>query len=597
MQLEDKLMMEKCKSKINQFLFLFRGFWKCGKLYVVVSCVLAILVNVISVFVSTCMNRDIINGILNQKTFFSIILIAIFYQVLYIVVNVVDTFTTMCFLNKQFVRISAELNKTVFYKALKIKSSNLDDPRFYDDYSWTVKEYVRQSDFTIELIKKILVSLFSLITLFSVLSTGSWFVFLVTCLYLVIIVPLDFKLSKLNINKQKEMQQHNRKLDYVQRTFCLKDFAQVLKITLMPMHLFNWYDSTVIEKMASQDKYNRKISFVSVVQVAIQHICTLGIMCFYIWQIFEGTIGVGDFVATVSAATLLRKTFYNFTTYYKSFNEISYVAEKICNFFDSEIEDQQSNGVILTEKSCSIQLCNVTFSYPNTDIGVSNLDMNIRPGQKVAIVGTNGAGKTTLVKLLLKLYEPDKGNILINGMPLNDYNLVEYRLSTGVALQETNIFALGIRENLSRYQKMEDTQIDEVLDVLSMNRVIEQSKHNYSVSFLREFDSNGVELSGGERQKVALGALLNKKFPLLILDEPTSALDPIAEFELNQIMVNKSLESTTIIISHRLSAIKNVDYIYVMDNGKIVEHGTHQTLLENKSFYYDMYMKQVSLYS
>ncbi len=561
------------------------------------SCLLAVLANVISIVNSTCMNRDIINAIIAQKTLMNVVLIAAFYQLLYVIVNVVDTSVTMCFLNKQFVRISSELNKSVFYKAVSTKCSKLDDPAFYDNYSWTVKEYVNLADSAVELLKKILISLFSLVTLFSILRGGSGVVFFVTCLYLVIVIPLDRKLSELNVEKKREMQQHNRKLDYVQRIFYLKDYAQVLKITLMPNYLFRWYDNTVSSKMESQDKYNTKISVVSIIQVALQHILTLSVMWFYIWQIFKGNIGVGDFISAVSAAALLRKTFYNITTHYKKFNEISMMAEKIQEFFHSPPEKEGGDENIFFEKPCSVQLKNVSFSYPNTNIGVSNLNMDIKAGSKIAIVGSNGAGKTTLIKLLLKLYDPDEGEIIINGFPMQNHNLSQYRLSTGVALQGTSIFALSIRENLSRYHEMNDAQIEKTLSALSLNKILEQSKGDYSTPFLRDFDKNGIELSGGEQQKIAIGALLTKKFPLLILDEPTSALDPMAEFELNQIITNKALESTTIIISHRLAAIKNVDYIYVMDNGKIVEQGTHQELCAKKNRYYEMYTKQSTLFN
>ena len=123
-------------------------------MYVLLSCLLAVLANVISIVNSTCMNRDIINAIVAQKTLMNVVLIAAFYQLLYVIVNVVDTSVTMCFLNKQFVRISSELNKSVFYKAVSTKCSKLDDPAFYDNYSWTVKEYVNLSDSAVELLKK-----------------------------------------------------------------------------------------------------------------------------------------------------------------------------------------------------------------------------------------------------------------------------------------------------------------------------------------------------------------------------------------------------------------------------------------------------------
>ena len=491
------------------------------------------------------------------------------------------------------------MNKCVFNKAISTKFELLDDPKYFDNYSWSIKEYVNQSDNAVELIKKILVSFFSFATLITVFATTStsWVVLVATTVYLLIMIPLDKKLSTFNVDKKEEMLQHNRKLNYIQRVFFYKEFAQLLRISLMPSHLSKWYDAIVSMKMNSQDKYNRKIAFISVIQMTIQYIVTFSIMAFYIFQVFADNIGVGDFIALVSAAALTRKILYNFTSHYKSFNEIALHSTKIKMFFNSDDEDYNNNGLVIKSDPCSIDFQNVSFEYKNTNIGVSNINMQINPGEKIAIVGNNGAGKTTLVKLLIGLYKPKSGAIFVDGLPIDNYELKSYRLSTGVALQDTQVFAMSIRDNMSRYENLDDAEIKNILSKMSLDRIDNQANGDYSIPFLRDFDKNGIELSGGERQKVALGTLLCKSFPILILDEPTSSLDPIAEFEFNQLITSKTISATTIIISHRLSAIKNVDRIFVLKDGVIVESGTHDELYNNRSLYYEMFKKQSSMYS
>lgn len=591
--------LHRMKKKINNYCFLIKNFWKYGKVYFFLAAVIAILTNLVSIWVATCLNRDIINAISEQRKFFQIVLIAVVFEFCSFLVMLLDSSINMCCLNRMFVNISAKLNLIVYKKAQQLKLSNLDNPAFYDNYSWTIKEYVKQSDDAINLFIKTLVSTFSLATLLVLLSTTGWFILLITIVYLILIVPLDAKNSRLNVKKQEQMQHHNRKLNYVQRVFYLKEFAQTLKLTLIPVHLFRWYDKTVEEKKNTQSLYNGKINLIACIQFFLQHLFTLSVLIFYIWQVYNGKISIGVFVSLVSAATLLRRTFYNFTTHYKKFNEIALSTEKIQAFFSAPIEEERS--LFFTEeenlKPYHIQFHNVSFCYPGKKIGVSNINFDVQPGSRIAIVGSNGAGKTTILKLLLGLYEPQQGEILVNGVSLNHLCLSNYRKSVGVALQDTNIFAISVHDNLSRYREMHNDEIRTALNNLSLNRIQEQSDLDYQTPLLRDFDKNGIELSGGERQKIALAAILYQNFPLLILDEPTSSLDPISEFELNQIILNKATDSTTIIISHRLAAIKGVDKIIVLDHGEIIEYGTHQELIEKQGFYYDMFSKQTSLYT
>ena len=558
---------------------------------------MAILANVVTVVTSTCMNRDIVNALINNSEPVKPILVALLYQLLYIFITVLDISVNFLYLNKKYVGISAELNKCVFNKAISAKYEFLDDPEYYDNYSWSIREYVNQSDNAVELIKKILVSFFSFTTLITVFATTSksWVVLVVTMVYLIIMIPLDKKLSTYNVDKKKELLQHNRKLDYIQRVFFYKEYAELLRISLMPSHLSKWYDEIVSMKMNLQDKYNRKIGSISIIQMTIQYVATFLIMAFYIFQVFADNIGVGDFIALVSAAALTRKILYNFTSHYKSFNEIALHSTKIKIFFDSDDEEYNNDGLVIKSDPCSIEFQNVSFEY-NTGIGVSNINIHINPGEKIAIVGNNGAGKTTLVKLLVGLYKPQNGAILVDGLPIDNYELKSYRLCTGVALQDTKVFAMSIRDNMSRYKYLNDGEIKNILSRMSLDRIDNQANGDYSIPFLRDFDKNGIELSGGERQKIAVGSLLCKSFPLLILDEPTSALDPIAEFEFNQLITSKTISATTIIISHRLSAIKNVDRIFVLCDGAIVESGTHDELYNNRSLYYEMFQKQSSMY-
>lgn len=193
------------------------------------------------------------------------------------------------------------------------------------------------------------------------------------------------------------------------------------------------------------------------------------------------------------------------------------------------------------------------------------------------------------------LYNRDTA-ILIDGKPLTKIALRHYRNNVGIAFQEFPLYSLPLRDNLSVYEPANDKEMNIIFKSLSLDKVLEKNNATFDTDLTRNFDENGIMLSGGEKQKLAVARLMTKKFGLLIFDEPTAALDPIAEAELNRMILDKANTSTTILISHRLSNVVNADYIYVVRNGEIAECGTHESLMAEKGFYYKMFELQAENY-
>ena len=210
-------------------------------------------------------------------------------------------------------------------------------------------------------------------------------------------------------------------------------------------------------------------------------------------------------------------------------------------------------------------------------------------------MGENGAGKSTLVKLLLGLYDPTSGEILINGIPLRSYDITELRNTIGVAFQNTNIYALSLAENLRLYGEAENLSAD-AEKKFGIDAILRKNNASDDSIMTREFDENGIMVSGGEAQKIAIARLTMRKFGLLILDEPSSALDPIAEYELNRLLTQSTGDTTTVMVAHRLSSVRNMDKILVMSGGSLKEEGTHDELMALGGIYYDMFTKQAENY-
>jgi len=203
-------------------------------------------------------------------------------------------------------------------------------------------------------------------------------------------------------------------------------------------------------------------------------------------------------------------------------------------------------------------------------------------------VGENGAGKSTLAKLLLRLYDPDEGDILYNERPIGDYDVHRLRRKIGVAFQDPQVYAFTVRENMTLYNRADDDTLRDVLRRAGLDL-------NLDSQVTREFDREGAVLSGGQAQKLGLTRLLHGQFGLLLLDEPSSALDPLAEYQMTRLIFRQT-EVTTIMVAHRLSTVRNADRIYLVDAGRIAECGTHGELMALGGKYAEMFNRQAEEY-
>lgn len=324
------------------------------------------------------------------------------------------------------------------------------------------------------------------------------------------------------------------------------------------------------------------------------------IIIYLAYNIVHGNIPeVGMYITMTLAYYRVDSKLYSLLNLLQEVNGISMNAERIQVFFNIQADIEKSEsmiGNIVGEGKFSVELKNVGFTYDKSKFNLSNLNFKIEPGQKIAIVGENGAGKSTFVKLLLRLYDVSEGEILINSKNIKDYDVVSLRNRIGVAFQNTNIYAMTFDENLSLYGGISKNRLDEIKGKFGIDSIANKNGVEQDVELTKEFSKNGIILSGGEAQKVALARAMSREFGLLLLDEPSSALDPLAEAKMSELILSTANTTTTIIIAHRLSTIRNVDNIIVFDNGQIKECGTHDELMKLKGKYYEMFTLQAENY-
>lgn len=268
------------------------------------------------------------------------------------------------------------------------------------------------------------------------------------------------------------------------------------------------------------------------------------------------------------------------------------------NFLEYEEKIPQDQDGELPDKVFeSLEFRNVSFSYQDEGT-IQDLSFAITRGQTAALVGHNGAGKTTIIKLLLRLYDPTDGVILYNGKDIRTYNLKAYRELFATTFQDFMIFGMTIRENvlMGRHYDNEAELVVKALKRAGVYEKVESLKDGIDTMMTKEFDEDGVVLSGGQSQKIAVARTFVKDAPMKIFDEPSSALDPIAEYELFQSIMKEGKDHTMLFISHRLSSVKNCDKVFMLEKGHLIEEGTHNELIAANGKYAAMYKKQAMNY-
>ncbi len=271
-------------------------------------------------------------------------------------------------------------------------------------------------------------------------------------------------------------------------------------------------------------------------------------------------------------------------------------------YFDFlDIPDEKYKGTIPTEKrddnEYEFEFRHVYFKYPDSkDYVLRDINLKWRIGEKMALVGKNGCGKSTLVKLLTRLYDPTEGVITLNGIDIRKYKYEEYMALFSVVFQDSKLFSFSLAENVAANTEYDAELVENCVRKAGLSERLDALEQGIETPLYKDFDENGVEISGGEMQKLCLARAIYKGAPFMILDEPTAALDPISEHDIYTKFNSIVGTRTAIYISHRLSSCRFCDEITVMDNGKIVERGCHDALMSKEGIYKELWTAQAAYY-
>lgn len=527
----------------------------------------------------------------------------IYYAVLIIAVvlvlgNLITLLYREFYWNPERERLYYKLNSTLYEKAHSLDLESYDNPDFYNNFILTIESSSDNIQGLLGLVQSYIANLISLFAISSVILSIDPVCLVIILSVILIFMPLSKKIGKLQMERRVENTKFHRRSDYFQRIFYLQDYAKEVRMNNIRPLLSQRYNDAADDVIANQKKYFKEITSC----YAVQQVGVLAFGFMFLLPLYLGycvlvrhTLSAGDFVAAFNGAFSIAMSL-NFLTVWANavFSERGKMIEKYREFLKSDfkIKDGKKTAENAAPKTISIK--NMSFTYPGNDKPtLNNINLEIKPYEKIALVGYNGAGKTTLTNLLLRLYDVTSGEILIDGENIKNVTVSSHRDRFAAVFQDFQTFACSVGENVALDKEFNS---NEVLSALQNSGFTKELKNGVDTDLLREFDDEGIMLSGGEAQKVAIARAFYKNCPYVILDEPSANLDPIAEYNLNQAMMNAAKHKTVIFISHRLSTTIIADKIYVMENGGIIEAGSHEELMKQNGTYAKMFRLQAEKY-
>ncbi len=497
-----------------------------------------------------------------------------------------------------------KLREKIYDRAHKVDLSCYDNPDYYNEFILSTTQADQCVDRFYDDSYNFLRYITCLIVDFFYLSCNSIasIMVVVSCFLVKFLASKSyFKLVK---EKKLEANLSERKRSYQHRVFYLQEYAKELRLHKeINDLLMKDFEECNDELNRNNKKYGKKLFFYGFLKdyVSGYFLVYALYLPILLWLVVEkGQLCISSMVVLVNMVRYMSRKGNKLAELCPQLAMNSVFIEKIRAFLSHQ--PQIKDGTKKVEGNMdTLSLQHVSFSYtPNGKEVLHDINMELKRGQKIALVGYNGAGKSTLTKLLMRLYDQNEGTILRNGEDIRNLKLEEYRSEIGAVFQDYKIYAASLRENVvmdhCTLDKQETYEVEKALYDARFTLTDQKLKYQIETPLTTEFEKDGVNLSGGESQKVAIARTLYRHNDLIIMDEPSSALDPMSEYQLNVALREIAVDKTVVFISHRLSTTRDADCIYMMEQGRIIEQGTHEELLRMNGKYSQMWYAQAGRY-
>lgn len=537
----------------------------------------------------------------NRVDFHKLFLMVGIFCIVHVIIHLTSAFHSYCQKIAEM-KVYRHIFQKIIHRAKKIKISQYEDPNFYDNFSRALDEALEQGIwgmlFTTWGVGSVFGSIVALIILASV------DVMLIVFAIPPVIGSLYFgiKESSEQFAARRDETVGKRKMEYAKRVFYEKKYAGELRLYPISEVLFGIHRDGYLERYEKNKIHQQKIGIYRIIETLLfAGLVTLGSYLYISYRLkVSGSSAVAAYIAMIFAVGYVVSSINVAIEYFSQAGKLCMYMNHIKEFMECEVEKAVDNAVLPGSAMGEIVFDHVSYHYLGSDqMIIKDLNVKIHQGEHIALVGENGAGKTTLMKLLLGLYSVSEGRIVVGGTDIRRYEPTAYRDCFGTVFQDFQIFALPLGENVlmkSPETEEEKQLIIDSLEKAQFGEVLKKMPEGIDTYLTKEFDENGFVCSGGQAQKIAIARVFAKNPDVVILDEPSSALDPIAEYNMYCNMMEASEGKTVFFISHRMSSARMADRILFLENGQIVEEGTHEELMRKNGRYAAMFRLQAQNY-
>ena len=479
-----------------------------------------------------------------------------------------------------------------------------DDPDYYDTYVIVANNADQTIEKTVMVVSRVLGGVVALAVASAMILTVNPMLAVFPIAGFTVNLLTRFKIERLEYDWDVANKKALRKADYSKRVFYQPEYAKECKLTDVKTPLRQQFDDALKEAADAGRKYGPELTWISI----LNWVSVFTVFSFFAIPAYLGylalelkSIALGEVASANNASNYIRGNLNQINFCLVDFQQIGQYAEKFRKLLDYRPVIEHAKGLKPSEGAAELSLEDVSFKYPNSEKNTLNgISLNIKPGEKIAIVGENGAGKTTFVKLLMRLYDISSGSIKYGEHDIREYATDEYRSKISAVFQDYNIYAASLAENvlMRKVKPGDEEKLKYALDKADFTKKLEKLPNGLDTQLTKEFSEEGTNLSGGESQKVAISRIFAKDGDrsIFILDEPSSALDPVSEYRLNKNLIDNAEKETIIFISHRLSTTRMADRIYLFEHGAIKEQGTHDELMNLNGRYKEMFDRQAQNY-
>jgi ATP-binding cassette subfamily B protein len=587
--------MTKFKRAVSNAHWVMKPFWKYGKLYLILSFFSNVITDPIGAIAGVTVAQAVIDAVVAGETLAAVLKIVAAYFGVFLSANIAQTFVSTFYRTWKRQEVIAKVTCDLYEQAQKTDFKYIDDPKYFNGFEISLSDFANLSENMFTDIYFILSSAVQTAAMMGIIVHLGLVIAIVVIAGAIAGTILSTRVGTVfNRGYERELVPTQRRMDYATRVWTQTGYAPDLKSTRVSELLIERFRAAAKIFVRAQKRISTKTGFLSIGSGWMNQITEYVIIVYIAWGLVTGRVeSVGAYATLIAATAVLRRSISGFLNIIpRTVQSLQRVA-LVRRFFELESTIEPSvGGASPPDGKLAVEIREAEFTYPNSSFSIRGVSLKIAPGEKIAIVGRNGAGKSTLMKLLLRLYDTDSGDILYNGKSIREYDVHAVRRRVGIAFQQPSIYALTLRDNLQVYNRATDDELRSALVQVGLSRLTD----SLDSEITKEFDENGIVLSGGEAQKLAIARLLLGDFGLLLLDEPSSALDPIAEREVVDMLFSASNRATTIMVAHRLSTVRNADRIYVIEDGAVAEQGTHDELMAARGGYYEMFTRQAENY-